>query len=106
VRALAARAGAGVLADEVAPRLVINATPLGLHGERLPDRYHQLVPGQAALDLTYAAHPSPFVRDARARGLAAWDGLGMLVGQAAVAFERWTGRPAPVDVMRGALAEG
>lgn len=104
VQALAARAGADLLEPGAQPRLVVNATPLGLHGERLPDRYHDLRGGQAALDLTYGADPSPFVADARARSLAAWDGLGMLLGQAAVAFERWTGRPAPVEAMRGALA--
>jgi shikimate dehydrogenase len=93
--------GAGGAARAVAVAIV-NATPLGLHGERLPERYHRLADGQAVLDLVYGPTPTPFVADARARGLPAWDGLGMLVGQAAAAFERWTGRAAPVDVMRAA----
>ena len=40
---------------------------------------------------------------ARACGLTGVDGLGMLLYQGAIAFERWTGRDAPVDVMRDAL---
>ncbi|MBK6691891.1 MAG: hypothetical protein IPG50_06755 [Myxococcales bacterium] len=44
------------------------------------------------------------LRLARAReGLVAESGLGMLVLQAALAFERFVGRPAPVEVMRAAL---
>jgi shikimate dehydrogenase len=104
VQRLGLAAGAGELAFEVRPRLVINATPLGLHGERLPARFHDLREGQVALDLTYGATPSPFVADARARGLDAQDGLGMLVGQAAAAFERWTGQAAPVEAMHAAAA--
>lgn len=104
VQALGIAAGAGELAPAARPRLVINATPLGLHGERLPARFHDLRGGQSALDLTYGATPSPFVTDARARGLDARDGLGMLVGQAAVAFERWTGQAAPIEAMRAAAA--
>lgn len=106
VQTLAVAAGAGDLSARETPRLVINATPLGLHGERLPDRFHALGDGQMALDLTYGASPSPFLADARARGLPAWDGLGMLIGQAAAAFERWIGRPAPVAAMRAAVAAG
>ncbi|HEX6256834.1 MAG TPA: shikimate dehydrogenase [Euzebyales bacterium] len=102
VAALAQTVGARALPGGAAPDVVVNATPLGLHGERLPERYHDLADGQAALDLVYGPSPTPFVSDARARGLPAWDGLGMLVGQAAAAFERWTGRVAPVDVMRAA----
>lgn len=105
VQALAVTAGARHLPTDATPTLVINATPLGLHGERLPERFHHLADGQAALDLTYGANPSPFVADARARGLRAWDGLGMLLRQAAAAFERWTGQRAPVAAMRAVLLD-
>jgi shikimate dehydrogenase len=43
------------------------------------------------------------VQQARAAGLTAATGLGMLVEQAALAFERWTGREAPRRVMRAAV---
>lgn len=99
VQRLAADAGAAALPADAAPRLIVNATPLGLHGERLPARYHDLRDGQAVLDLVYGDVATPFVADARARGLPAWDGLGMLVAQAGAAFERWTGRTAPLSAM-------
>lgn len=102
VQRLAATAGAGVLAPEQAPDLVINATPLGLHGEHLPDRFRTLSADQIALDLVYGREPTPFVREARAQGAAAWDGLGMLVAQAGVSFERWTGMQAPIAEMTAA----
>lgn len=106
VQELALALGGRPLAAGDSPALVVNATPLGLHGERLPDRFHRLDEGQAALDLVYAAASTPFVSDARARGVAAWDGTGMLVAQAAAAFERWTGRSAPVDAMWTAVRSG
>jgi shikimate dehydrogenase len=110
VQVLAERSGADPLDDAAAPRVVINATPLGLHGEALPPRFHRLTADQVALDLTYARTPSPFLSDARARGCLAFDGLGMLVGQAAAAFTRWTGRGAPKAAMaeaaRAALRGG
>jgi shikimate dehydrogenase len=98
VTALAVAHGA-VAGGGVEPRVVINATPLGLHGETLPDPYLHLRPGQVALDLVYRPEPTPFLAAAAARGALALDGLGMLVAQAAAAFERWTGLPAPVAVM-------
>ncbi|HSJ46247.1 MAG TPA: shikimate dehydrogenase [Euzebyales bacterium] len=102
VQRVASDAGAGELPARATPQLIVNATPLGMHGERLPQRYHELHDGQAALDLVYGPSQTQFVADARARGLPAWDGLGMLVAQAGAAFERWTGRPAPLSAMRDA----
>jgi shikimate dehydrogenase len=46
------------------------------------------------------------LRAAAARGLATVDGLGMLVWQAALAFERWLGAPAPIEAMRRAAEQG
>jgi shikimate dehydrogenase len=43
------------------------------------------------------------VREARARGAVAVNGLGMLVHQAAIAFELWTGERAPLDAMSAAV---
>jgi shikimate dehydrogenase len=83
-------------------RVVVNATPLGMAGERLPDPLQQLTADQVAYDLVYG-HDTPFLAAARGRGAAAHDGLGMLLGQAALSYERWTGRPAPRAVMAAAL---
>lgn len=84
-------------------RVVVNATTLGMAGEELPEPLHRLRSDQVAYDLVYG-HETPFVSAARDRGAAAFDGLGMLLGQATRSFERWTGRPAPREVMEQALS--
>ncbi|CAN5343514.1 shikimate dehydrogenase [soil metagenome] len=91
-----AAAGSAVAAGEA--RVVINATPLGRHGEALPAALMRQGPGQVALDLNYGS-PSPLLQAAAAAGATAVDGLGMLVGQAEAAFERWTGHRPPPGVM-------
>jgi shikimate dehydrogenase len=103
VAALATAAGA-TPTTAGRPRLVINATPLGLHGEPLPQRFMDLAAGQVALDLVYGATATPFVAAARAAGAQALDGRGMLVAQAARSFQRWTGRMPPRAVMTAAAA--
>lgn len=55
-------------------------------------------------DLVYKPPVTPLVRDSRALGLKAESGLGMLLYQGVDAFEIWTGRDAPVEVMREALS--
>ena len=97
VAELAVRAGGAAGADEGPPRLVVNATPLGRHGERLPERWMGLGAGQVALDLNVDPEPSPFLRAAAAGGARAVDGRGMLVAQAVAAFARWTGRRVPPE---------
>lgn len=80
--------------------LLINATPLGWHAGELPlaASLLDLLPENAlVVDLTY--RDTDLLDAARARGLQALDGLGMLVHQGARAFERFTGRTAPLDVM-------
>jgi shikimate dehydrogenase len=83
-------------------RLLVNATPLGMEGERLPGPFHALVPGQVAYDLVYSPPETPFLLDAHAAGAETHHGLGMLVGQAAASYRRWTGRQAPVATMSAA----
>jgi shikimate dehydrogenase len=99
-----ARASGGAEAElDRRPRIVVNATPLGLGGEQLPVDLMTLTEGQVALDLVYGS--TPFLRSAAARGVRAIDGLPMLLGQAAQSFVRWTGRPAPRQAMAEAVAE-
>jgi shikimate dehydrogenase len=71
--------------------LVINATPIGLKDDTVPVSIHALDDGTAVFDLAYRIGGTALVRDARARGLRATDGLRMLVEQGALAFERWFG---------------
>jgi shikimate dehydrogenase len=58
--------------------------------------------GQVVYDLVYNPAQTRLLRQAAADGARAIGGLGMLVWQGALAFERWTGQRAPVDVMRAA----
>lgn len=88
--------------------LIVNATPQGLAGSGLDglavDPAH-LGPGQLVVDLVPNPSVTPLIKVARERGAAATGGLGMLVHQGALAFEMWTGQPAPVEVMRAAAEE-
>jgi len=85
--------------------LLINATSLGWHIGEMPidSALLRLLPDNAlVMDLTY--RETDLLIAAEASGLQTLDGLGMLVYQGARAFERFTGRQAPVDVMwAGAL---
>jgi shikimate dehydrogenase len=81
--------------DAVDADLVVNATPVR------DDVLVELVPGQTLVDLPYPE--SATAAAARATGAAVIDGLEVLVAQGAASFELWTGLPAPVQVMRGAV---
>jgi shikimate dehydrogenase len=84
--------------------LVVNATPLGMQGEPPAIDPNRLNPGQFVVDTVYHPMETPLLAAARARGIACANGLGMLVHQAALAFELWTGVDAPLDAMRAAAA--
>jgi len=83
--------------------VIVNATPLGMNDEPPPFDPDRLRPGQFVFDTVYP-HETPLLAAARARGVGCAGGLGMLVHQGALAFERWTGHGAPVEVMRRAAA--
>jgi shikimate dehydrogenase len=83
--------------------IVINATPLGMHGEPPPFDPDRLRRGQFVFDTVFPAD-TPLLAAARARGVPSAGGLGMLVHQGALAFRRWTGKDAPLDVMRRAAS--
>jgi shikimate dehydrogenase len=83
--------------------LLVQATPIGTGSDESPVRADLLRPDLAVLDLVYRPSPTRLVRDARAAGAAARSGAGTLLRQAAASFTLWTGRTAPVDVMRDAL---
>jgi shikimate dehydrogenase len=83
--------------------LVVNATSLGLHGETFPPlAYHASHQRCLFFDLIYGRQ-TDFLTSARRVGRATLDGGGMLLHQGAAALALWTGRRAPVTVMRGAL---
>ena len=84
--------------------VVINCTPLGLHGE---DPFEGVaLSGRAVLDLAYAPGDTRLVRRARLEGAStALQGDQMLLHQGAQAFSLWTHEDPPVEVMRVALKE-
>ena len=76
--------------------LLVNATSLGMTGHPpFPISLADFAPGTAVYDIVTSPLDTPLLIDARARGMRSFDGLQMLVGQAAVAFELFFGAPAP-----------
>lgn len=86
---------------------IVNCTSIGMHGGPAPGRSPvdiASIPGEPfVVDIVYAPEETPFLADARRRGLRTLGGLPMLVFQGALSFELWTGAPAPIDTMFEAL---
>jgi shikimate dehydrogenase len=72
--------------------VVINSSASSLAGAGVPVAASVLKPGALAIDLMYGPAAQPFLDWAQAHGATARDGLGMLVEQAAGAFELWRGK--------------
>lgn len=108
--ALAGAAGSSAEPSDLAQLLgaadlLVNATPVGMAaGDGLPFglKPEWVGSGHFVVDLIYAPARTPLITEARARGAAAVNGLGMLIHQAARQVEVWTGRPAPLEVMSAA----
>lgn len=76
--------------------LIVNTTPLGMTGQPpLAFDFSHAPPGAVVYDAVYAPLETPLLKEARARGHPVIDGLSMLIGQAAAAFEKFFGSPAP-----------
>ena len=76
--------------------LVVNASPLGMAGQPpLVFDFSHVPPGSVVYDIVTNPLETPLLAGARARGFETIDGLAMLIGQAAVAFEKFFGQPAP-----------
>jgi len=71
--------------------IVLNASASSLAGTGVPVDASVLAPGALAVDLMYGPAAQGFLDWARSHGASARDGLGMLVEQAAAAFELWRG---------------
>lgn len=87
--------------------LIVNATPLGSRGETIPTP--PLDDQVVVVDLLYEPAVTPLIAKARQSGAAAFGGLGLLLHQAALSIELWTGRVPPLEAMSaaalGALAD-
>lgn len=76
--------------------LVVNASPLGMTGQPpLAFDFSHAPPGSVVYDIVTSPLDTPLLQEARRRGFPTVDGLAMLIGQAAVAFEKFFGQPAP-----------
>jgi shikimate dehydrogenase len=84
--------------------LVVNATTVGMLDAGTAIDPAQLGPAAAVFDLVYVPPETELTRAVRARGLTAANGAEMLVAQAEIAFERWTGVAGADAVMRSAVA--
>lgn len=89
--------------------LVVNATPLGMHPNEdrtpWPDA-HDFSAGHLVYDLVYNPRTTRLLRDAASHGATTIGGLDMLIGQAAAAYEQWTGHQMPENAVRAALHDG
>jgi shikimate dehydrogenase len=85
--------------------LVVNASALGMSGRAPLDLDVSQLPERAVVaDIVYVPLHTPLVEAARARGLRATEGIGMLLHQAAPAFARWFGpRPKVTRALRALL---
>ena len=82
--------------DQAYSAVVFNASPLGMTGQPFLDvsleTFHD---DTIVFDMVYSPLETPLLAEARRRGMRTIDGLEMLVGQAAAAFELFFGQPAP-----------
>jgi 3-dehydroquinate dehydratase/shikimate dehydrogenase len=111
-RALADSAGIPVYPIEALEssdaRIVINTTPVGMRGHdetSSPVSRAALKGRQVAYDLVYNPLETRFLKDARAEGCQTISGIEMLLAQGVLQFELWTGKKAPIDLMRAAALE-
>ncbi len=98
---------AGTYAVPPATDILVNATSVGMldPADRPAVDLATMRPGTLVADVVIAGRPTALLDDAAARGLVTVHGNEMLVHQAAIGFEVWTGRPADLGVLRATLGE-
>jgi shikimate dehydrogenase len=84
--------------------LAVNATTVGMVDPGATIDVGLLPDGATVFDLVYVPAETALLAAARARGLRAANGSEMLIAQAAIAFERWTGIGGMAGIMREAVA--
>lgn len=90
---------------EVEPDLLINCTPVGMHPkvDETPFDQARLKQSTIVFDTVYNPENTLLIKDARKKGCVVISGVEMFVRQAALQYERFTGKPAPTDLMREVL---
>ena len=88
--------------------VLINCTPVGMHPEvnETPFQPQWLGEGTLVFDTVYNPENTLLLKQARERGCPTVSGIEMFVRQAALQYDQFTGRPAPLDVMRKTLRQG
>lgn len=93
--------------DNLAADILINATSVGMN----PDAEATLVPKEllprfpVVMDIVYAPLETRLLREAKEAGCRVVNGTAMLLYQGVAQFELWTGKQAPVNVMRQSLLD-
>ncbi len=86
--------------------IIVNATSVGMYpGDDTPVPMRFLRPESLVIDIIYNPSKTRLLADAEKRGAKTINGIEMLVWQGAMAFEIWTGKPAPIAVMRDAVVK-
>ncbi|MEO5904697.1 MAG: shikimate dehydrogenase [Gemmatimonadaceae bacterium] len=85
--------------------IVVNATPVGMSSDQLPVEFDRVAPSAIIVDLVYGPNETAWVREARASGHRAVDGLSMLLHQGVAAFECWFGEEPDQSAMKHALSQ-
>ncbi|MDP2931224.1 MAG: shikimate dehydrogenase [Chloroflexota bacterium] len=82
--------------------ILVNATSVGMSPDidSTPVPAKLLRPGLLVFDIVYNPIQTRLIKDARAAGAKTISGIDMLAWQGALAFEMWTGQPAPVELMK------
>lgn len=84
--------------------LVFNATPIGSGGRELPEPLKRVIYGRSTVfDAVYRPTKTELLKTAELRGCTTISGYEMLLNQGVLAFEIWTGKSAPKEVMRQSL---
>ena len=109
-RALAEELGARAVETPPKADIVVNCTSVGMNDpdetfKTLPLQADELDAGSLVVDMVYRPGGTRLLQVAQDRGAETVDGLEILVAQGAASFERWTGHPAPRDVMRAAARD-
>lgn len=104
---LAGELGAEAVQELPSADVLVNCTSVGLADTSSPFKDLPLTVDSVeryacVVDLVYRAGGTELLREAQRHGARVIDGIEILVQQGALSFQRWTGRPAPIEVMRRA----
>ena len=93
--------------EQLAGDILINATSVGMvpHIENSPLPEGIVKRFKVVMDIVYAPMKTRLLQEAEIEGCTIINGLEMLLYQGVAQFELWTGKTAPVSVMRQALTE-